>query len=77
MKNKNERMLASFTEYCKSYPEQRFFQALRNWTRENLDADCNFIFIAPSEFLDTETFTAEQACDMLQDTFYWDDDKLG
>ena len=29
--NKNKELLDSFTEYCKKYPEQRFFQALRNW----------------------------------------------
>lgn len=29
--NKNKKSLDSFTEYCIKFPEQRFWQALRNW----------------------------------------------
>jgi len=32
MKNKNSALLKSFTAYCEQYPEQRFWQALRNWS---------------------------------------------
>ena len=71
MKNKNEEMLASFSEYCKRYPEQRFWQALRNWARENVDSNINFIMVAPSNFLDREMVSDEEAMDMLRDTFYW------
>lgn len=28
---KNQKLLESFSAYCKMYPEQRFWQALRNW----------------------------------------------
>lgn len=31
MENKNHKLLEEFTAYCKMYPEQRFFQSLRNW----------------------------------------------
>jgi hypothetical protein len=31
--NKNEKLLAEFTEYCKEHPKERFFQALRNWAK--------------------------------------------
>lgn len=31
---KNE-LLKSFTEYCEQHPEQRFWQALRNWSEYN------------------------------------------
>lgn len=31
MKNKNEEMLLSFTDYCMKHPEMRFWQAVRNW----------------------------------------------
>lgn len=31
MENKNKELLESFSEYCIAHPEQRFFQALRNW----------------------------------------------
>lgn len=44
--NKNKEKLDSFTEYCKAHPEQRFWQALRNWHRDNFDADANFILTA-------------------------------
>ena len=30
--NKNKDLLASFSAYCKAHPEQRFWQALRNWS---------------------------------------------
>lgn len=31
MESKNDRQLASFMNYCYRHPEQRFWQALRNW----------------------------------------------
>ena len=33
MKNmsKNSRLIASFKIYCEEHPEERFWQALRNW----------------------------------------------
>jgi len=34
---KSQKLLESFTAYCKMYPELRFWQALRNW--------CNYNFI--------------------------------
>ena len=33
--NKNIRKLLSFTKYCIENPEQRFWQALRNWSEYN------------------------------------------
>ena len=30
-KSRNKKSLESFAKYCKENPEQRFFQALRNW----------------------------------------------
>lgn len=30
--SKNEKLLKEFTEYCRKYPDQRFWQALRNWS---------------------------------------------
>lgn len=66
-KTEQEQMLESFTKYCKANPEQRFFQALRNWVREEIDADCNFIFIGSHSFATCET---EEAIKNLRDTFY-------
>ena len=31
MKSKNSTTLDSFTDYCRQNPDQRFWQALRNW----------------------------------------------
>ena len=30
--NKNKTLLKSFTAYCNKNPDQRFWQALRNWS---------------------------------------------
>jgi len=30
-KTRNSETLKSFVEYCKSHPQERFWQALRNW----------------------------------------------
>lgn len=32
---KNSKILGSFSAYCKSHPDQRFWQALRNWSGFN------------------------------------------
>jgi hypothetical protein len=35
MENKNKEKLASFTAYCEAHPDERFWQALRNWSGYN------------------------------------------
>ena len=30
--SKNKKLLASFNKHCQDHPEQRFWQALRNWS---------------------------------------------
>jgi len=32
MKQKNKTLLRSFVTYCNSHPDERFWQALRNWS---------------------------------------------
>lgn len=32
MKNKNQKLLKDFIKYCEKHPEERFWQALRNWS---------------------------------------------
>lgn len=32
MENRNSEVLKSFIEYCAEHPEERFWQALRNWS---------------------------------------------
>ena len=33
MKSKNSEVLRDFVAYCIAHPEERFWQALRNWVR--------------------------------------------
>ena len=35
MSSKNGALLVEFAEYCAEHPEQRFWQALRNWSGSN------------------------------------------
>jgi hypothetical protein len=48
--NKNEKTLLDFAIYCAKHPDQRFWQALRNWS------DYNFIFAANDTFDLRDTF---------------------
>jgi len=41
-KTRNSEVLTSFTEYCKKNPEERFWQALRNWS------NFSFVFVSDS-----------------------------
>ena len=59
------KLLVSFTDYCVAHPEQRFWQALRNWARES-DPEAQFIYksaVAPYDL----PVEAQRA---LKDTFY-------
>lgn len=70
---KSQKTLESFTAYCKAHPDERFWQALRNWSKWN--------FIYGSEFMaDTfkDTLTPDSGTRRtgkrarLHDTFYDD-----
>ena len=39
--NKNKKVLTDFVKYCEANPEQRFWQALRNWSGNNFIFVCN------------------------------------
>ena len=56
MTNKNIKLLKDFKKYCVKHPEQRFWQALRNWS--------GFAFIYANK--DT------RINDAGQDTFYFE-----
>ncbi len=58
MKNKNSEQLKSFTAFCTEHPEQRFWQALRNW------AEVGYIFTADGSKMGDDTYKN------LRDTFY-------
>jgi hypothetical protein len=57
MKNRNSEVLKSFIKYCKEHPDERFWQALRNWS--------GYGFILVSRFF-------EPCRDGIIDTFYWE-----
>jgi len=33
--SKNSRLIAWFSEYCREHPKERFWQALRNWSKKD------------------------------------------
>jgi len=45
MDNKNKELRDSFLEYCLKHPEQRFWQALRNWAQEQ-NPDITHIWVS-------------------------------
>lgn len=55
---KSEELLNDFTTYCRDHPEQRFWQALRNW------ADYPFILAADGMY---------EAWKDIKDTFYFNE----
>jgi len=38
---RNSKALASFVSFCKDHPDQRFWQALRNWSKFNFILGAN------------------------------------
>lgn len=34
--NRNSELIMSFAQYCAEHPEQRFWQALRNWSKADV-----------------------------------------
>lgn len=53
MKNRNSKVLKDFVKYCKEHPEERFWQALRNWSGHA------FIFAGKEWLLARDTFYFE------------------
>ena len=48
--SRNQKVLDSFIEYCHNHPTERFWQALRNWSKYN------FIFAANNREHPHDTF---------------------
>ena len=53
---RNSKCLQDFVDYCTTHPDERFWQALRNWS--------NYSFIVASDILPEG--------DGTWDTFYWE-----
>lgn len=60
---KSKALLASFTAYCEANPEQRFWQALRNW------AGWPFVLVAG----DLDDTKGSYGVLNWRDTFYWEE----
>lgn len=64
MPSRNKGSLESFTAYCKEHPQERFFQALRNWAKDAINPRINYILTAE---VDINSSTGYKN---LGDTFY-------
>jgi len=58
--SKNEKLLVELIAYCQAHPEQRFWQAVRNW------ANVSHLFIGE---LDMKTLKPIN----LKDTYYFEE----
>lgn len=56
--SKNRDLLRSFVDYCHRHPEERFWQALRNW--------CGWPFLYVSQDAPYANTVS------VRDTFYWE-----
>ena len=61
----NKELLEDFIKYCEAHPEERFWQALRNWSK----ADAICVERNWGEVGDDGRFTSRE----YVDTFYWED----
>lgn len=64
MKNRNEKVLKNFIAYCEQNPDQRFWQALRNWSGKP--------FILTSKEPPFNFPGDWNGIPFPQDTFYWE-----
>jgi hypothetical protein len=63
---RNSVVLASFVRYCQEHPDERFWQALRNWSGYTL------IEAITVSFRPVEGKTYGEAFRMEHDTFNWE-----
>lgn len=60
-KSENAKVLTDFVAFCQRNPEQRFWQALRNWS------EMSFVLA-----VDNAPFGSESNVSIIEnDTFYW------
>lgn len=65
-KTRNSELLASFSDYCKAHPDQRFWQAIRNWSGEP------YIVSGSTPPVLMKARGQDKEVDALVDTFYWE-----
>lgn len=59
----------AFYSYVCAHPDERFFQAVRNFSKLYLDGGINFIMAGP-------TGKQREGDDLYADTFYWECDEM-
>lgn len=70
---KDKKTKKEFVRYLRNCKSQRFFQAVVNFTKENLDSDIKSIYAGK----DTVSMMGKIG-NKYEDTFFWEcDDKLG
>jgi len=62
---KSKQSLETFIEYCIDHPEQRFWQALRNWAKAGA-----IIFIDERDWKKRDLSCTQVPSTILRDTFY-------
>lgn len=68
---KSKELLENFTAYCAENPEQRFFQALRNW----LKVEAVLVWRPKKTSACMMDYSAPFADMGLEDLFYWESKK--
>lgn len=70
LETRNSKLLRSFTNYCVTHPDLRFWQALLNWSGLPFIA---YISHPPSEvFAETRVMGQPVQRVDIQDTYYWE-----
>jgi hypothetical protein len=59
MPNKNSQALNDFVRYCKAHPDERFWQALRNWSRFQFIIGRSLLGPFSLSYFDVDTFNFE------------------
>lgn len=79
MATRNSKQLESFVEYCQAHPEERFWQAIRNWSgtafifKSNMPAYALFLMInKKNEDPDGQAWNPDEL--EIHDTFYDEDE---
>ncbi len=63
---RNSKILADFVKYCKEHPDQRFWQALRNWS------GFAFVGVVPTEKTSLEDIVRKGKLHNAIDSFYFE-----
>lgn len=61
----------AFMEYISDHRDERFFQAVRNFTREHLDGDVDYIYASEQHWPYHQNPSGKHL-----DTFYWECDEM-